>query len=114
MAQVAGRNPTPPREEPAYRAVAQSLRDQIRTGAYPPTRRLPTDAELGETFGVSRQTVRQAFNQLVAEGLVYRVRGRGSTARAFMTSRSRAFRRQRVACKRTSGRPPTFRPSHHL
>jgi DNA-binding GntR family transcriptional regulator len=66
--------------EPAYRVVAASLRDEIASGAYPPTRRLPTDAELGALFGVSRQTVRQAFHQLVSEGLVYRVRGRGSFA----------------------------------
>jgi GntR family transcriptional regulator len=68
------------RGEPVYKTVAEALRAEIETGAYPPTRRLPTDAELGKTFGVSRQTVRQAFNQLVSEGLVYRVRGRGSFA----------------------------------
>ena len=68
------------RGEPAYKTVAAALRKEIRSGAYPPTRRLPTDAELGETYRVSRQTVRQAFNQLVDEGLVYRVRGRGSFA----------------------------------
>jgi DNA-binding GntR family transcriptional regulator len=66
--------------EPVYKTVAKALRAGIASGAYPPTRRLPTDAELGSTFGVSRQTVRQAFNQLVGEGLVYRVRGRGSYA----------------------------------
>lgn len=69
-----------PSAEPAYKTVAAALRADIASGAYPPTRRLPTDAELSETFGVSRQTVRQAFNQLVAEGLVYRVRRRGSFA----------------------------------
>jgi DNA-binding GntR family transcriptional regulator len=66
--------------EPAYKTVAAALRADIASGSYPPTRRLPTDAELGESFGVSRQTVRHAFAQLVAEGLVYRVRRRGSFA----------------------------------
>lgn len=66
--------------EPAYKALAGSLRDEIRAGAFPPTRRLPTDAELTRKFGLSRQTVRQAFGELVAEGLVYRVRGRGTFA----------------------------------
>jgi GntR family transcriptional regulator len=69
-----------PTREPAYKTVAASLRSQIEAGAYTPTRRLPTDAELSTTFGVSRQTVRQAFMELVAEGLVYRVRRRGSFA----------------------------------
>jgi GntR family transcriptional regulator len=68
------------KDEPAYKTVAASLREEIRAGAFPPTRRLPTDAELGETFSVSRQTVRHAFDQLVGEGLVYRVPGRGSFA----------------------------------
>jgi GntR family transcriptional regulator len=66
--------------EPAYKALAGTLRDEIRTGAFPPSKRLPTDAELSRKFGLSRQTVRQAFGELVAEGLVYRVRGRGSFA----------------------------------
>jgi GntR family transcriptional regulator len=67
-------------KQPAYKSLAGRLRDQIESGIYPPTRRLPTDAELSKEFGVSRQTVRQAFGELVGEGLVYRVPGRGSFA----------------------------------
>lgn len=66
--------------EPAYRALAEALREQIAAGAFPPDQRLPTDAELGDSYGVSRHTVRQAFGELVGEGLVYRVPGRGSFA----------------------------------
>ena len=65
---------------PAYQAVAAELRRRIAARDYPPDRRLPTEAELSVTFGVSRQTVRHAFAELVAEGLVYRVAGRGSFA----------------------------------
>jgi DNA-binding GntR family transcriptional regulator len=64
----------------AYKALAETLREQIQAGEFPPERRLPTDAELSSEFRVSRQTVRQAFGELVAEGLVYRVPGRGSFA----------------------------------
>jgi GntR family transcriptional regulator len=67
-------------KQPAYKSLAGSLREEIHSGAFPPSRRLPTDAELGEKFRVSRQTVRQAFGELVTEGLVYRVPGRGSFA----------------------------------
>jgi GntR family transcriptional regulator len=42
--------------------------------------RLPTESELVARHGSSRQTVRRAFQDLVAEGVVYRVPGRGTYA----------------------------------
>jgi GntR family transcriptional regulator len=69
-----------PRRGTAYGVVAESLLSDIRAGRFPPNRRLPTEAELSARFGVSRQTVRQAFSVLVSQGLVYRVPGRGSFA----------------------------------
>jgi DNA-binding GntR family transcriptional regulator len=61
-----------------YRELARELRDAILAGEFSDERRLPTEAELVAERGVSRQTVRQAYAQLVAENLVYRVRGRGT------------------------------------
>jgi DNA-binding GntR family transcriptional regulator len=63
-----------------YEVVASVLRDRIFNGGLGPDRRLPTEAELSASFSVSRQTVRKAFSELVAEGLVYRVPGRGTFA----------------------------------
>lgn len=68
--------------QPAYQTLAAELRAAIVAGEFPPQRRLPTEAELAESRQLSRQTVRQAFAQLVAESLVYRVRGRGTFATA--------------------------------
>lgn len=63
---------------PAYGQLAGLLRTQIRNNQYPGGRALPTEAELSVQHHISRQTVRRAFQDLVAEGLVYRVPGRGT------------------------------------
>lgn len=67
-----------PKRSPAYAALADGLRESIRSGQYADGRRMPTEAELAQQHEVSRQTVRRAMQQLVSEGLVYRVAGRGT------------------------------------
>jgi DNA-binding GntR family transcriptional regulator len=66
--------------EPAYRLLRQRLQDRIAAGDYRDGARLPTESELVAEHGLSRQTVRRAFQDLVAEGVVYRVPGRGTYA----------------------------------
>ena len=68
------------RPAPAYQTLRERLRDDIATGRYSDGSRLPTESELVERHGLSRQTVRRAFQDLVAEGVVYRVPGRGTYA----------------------------------
>lgn len=65
---------------PAYQVLREQLREEIRGGRYAGGARLPTESELSEQYGLSRQTVRRAFQDLVAEGMVYRVPGRGTYA----------------------------------
>jgi DNA-binding GntR family transcriptional regulator len=69
---AAGRPPT------AHGIIADALRTAIGTGTFPPSAALPTEFELCRQHGVSRQTVRRAYQDLVSEGLVYRVPGRGT------------------------------------
>lgn len=68
------------RPAPAYQALRQQLRDEIAAGVYRDGARLPTESELVARHGLSRQTVRRAFQDLVAEGVVYRIPGRGTYA----------------------------------
>lgn len=78
---MAARTPSPARSRrqgTAHGQVAEQLRRDIRGNRFPPGASLPTEAELGETFGVSRQTIRRAYQDLVAEGLVHRIPGRGT------------------------------------
>ncbi len=67
-------------EATAYRQLAAGLRQAVADGRYPPGQRLPTEAELVASTGLGRQTVRRAFQELVSEGVIYRVRGRGTFA----------------------------------
>lgn len=68
------------RAAPAYQTLRDQLRDEIAAGRYRDGARLPTESELVAAHGLSRQTVRRAFQDLVAEGVVYRVPGRGTYA----------------------------------
>ncbi|MPY98072.1 MAG: GntR family transcriptional regulator [Actinophytocola sp.] len=63
--------------EVAYRVLAEELREGILRKTFPEGR-LPTEAELAQAHGVSRQTVRRAMQELVSSGMVYRVPGRGT------------------------------------
>lgn len=61
---------------PKYYLVKREILDVIEdlpTGAV-----IPTERELASTLGTSRTTVRQAISELVAEGRLNRVQGRGT------------------------------------
>lgn len=57
--------------------VEQALRRAIAEQAFPEGK-LPTEVELAETFGVSRETVRRAAEVLQREGLLTKYRRRGT------------------------------------
>lgn len=54
---------------PVYQQVAEQLREAILDGTLAPGAPLPAERELGERFGVSRTSVREALRQLEAQGL---------------------------------------------
>ncbi|MEU6660398.1 winged helix-turn-helix domain-containing protein [Streptomyces sp. NPDC046821] len=61
-------------------AIADALRERIKTGELRAGERLPTQAELAEEFGVERGTVRQALRSLQEDGLLSNV-SKGSPPR---------------------------------
>ncbi|WP_240197047.1 GntR family transcriptional regulator [Nonomuraea lactucae] len=64
-----------------YQQVASELRKAIYSGELGPGAQLPTEAQLMEDHGVSRNTVRLALGELVNEGLVTRTPRRGTVVR---------------------------------
>lgn len=71
---LSGRSPMP-----LYHRLYVILRDRIASGAYPEGAILPSEFELTAAFSVSRITAKRALDELATEGLVERVRGRGTT-----------------------------------
>jgi len=63
---------------PLYFQLARLLADEIQDVDRPSGLRLSSEAEIGERFGVSRATVRQALQRLENEGLIQRFKGRGT------------------------------------
>ncbi len=70
-----------------FEIVSQKLKDQITSGFYTQGQTLPTEEELSEIYSVSRQTVRKALDILVAEELISKKQGSGSTVRTGKCSR---------------------------
>lgn len=68
----------PPGRDLKSRRLATHLRDAIRSRAYLPGGKLPTEQEIATAHAVSLTTVRRAMEILVAEGLVVRRQGAGT------------------------------------
>jgi DNA-binding transcriptional MocR family regulator len=67
---------------PVYRQIADHVRGQIRAGALAGGERLPTIRALADRIGVNRDTVAQAYESLITEGLLTAVVGSGTFVRA--------------------------------
>jgi len=53
-----------------YQSIAEDLRRRVSSGALAAGRLLPSEADLGDTYGASRVTIRRALEVLRDEGLV--------------------------------------------
>ncbi|GAA3964666.1 GntR family transcriptional regulator [Allohahella marinimesophila] len=63
---------------PLFQQIKAELRARILDGSYSVHERLPSEAALTESFGVSRITVRQALSELQKDGLVFKINGKGT------------------------------------
>jgi GntR family histidine utilization transcriptional repressor len=61
-----------------YQRIRSQIEDLIRSGAWAPGRKVPSEAELMAQFDCSRMTVNKAMSALAEEGLIVRRRRAGS------------------------------------
>ncbi|HOH18003.1 MAG TPA: GNAT family N-acetyltransferase, partial [Bacilli bacterium] len=61
-----------------YQKIENDLRHDILEGKYKHGDIIPSEVELAAYYKVTRMTVRQAINNLLTDGLVYRHKGRGT------------------------------------
>ncbi|WP_232797088.1 GntR family transcriptional regulator [Blastococcus atacamensis] len=90
MAQVVGGVPQLRSGVQARRMAEQRLRDEITRGVVAPGQRL-VEPELGERYGVTRNSARLALDVLIAEGLVERIPNRGARVRIVSTAEAVAI-----------------------
>ncbi|MCZ0963596.1 GntR family transcriptional regulator [Paracoccus benzoatiresistens] len=84
---------------PLYHRVYAVMRERIVNGYYPDNVPVPSEAELSDSFGVSRITIRKAMEMLSAEGLITRMRGRGT----FVTDRAQQSALNRAVVSNING-----------
>lgn len=63
---------------PLYMQLKTALLKFIRSGTLKPHERLPSERDLGEEYGISRMTARQALQSLIRDGLLYTSIGKGT------------------------------------
>lgn len=76
---LADRDPDDPRS--VAEQIASALRAAILTGRIPPGERLPSQKELVERYGVARETVKRALDQLRSDNLIISRQGSGVFAK---------------------------------
>ncbi|MED3760484.1 GntR family transcriptional regulator [Peribacillus frigoritolerans] len=63
---------------PIYFQIEEQIKRKIENGEFQAHDALPSEREYAEQFEISRMTVRQAINNLVNDGYLYRQKGRGT------------------------------------
>jgi GntR family transcriptional regulator len=63
---------------PLYIQIQDDLYEQVRTGAFLPGARVPSEIDLVGRYSVSRMTARRALDELVNRGVLFRRQGKGT------------------------------------
>ncbi|WML45960.1 GntR family transcriptional regulator [Neobacillus sp. PS3-40] len=63
---------------PIYYQLEELIKELIEKGELKPGDSIPAEREYAEKYQISRMTVRQAFTQLVNDGYLHRIQGKGT------------------------------------
>jgi len=66
------------RRTPRYVQVIDYIQDHIMRGEWGPHHKVPSEDDLSNHFSFARGTIRQAINELVNSGILYRIQGKGT------------------------------------
>ncbi|SCF96311.1 PLP-dependent aminotransferase family protein [Streptomyces sp. Ncost-T10-10d] len=87
--------------------LMDALREAVRTGRLAPGTRLPSSRSLAVDLGIARNTVADAYAELVAEGWLTARQGSGTRV-------ARRAEPRRTVTRATRSRPVRSRPAHDL
>lgn len=65
-------------EKPKYQRLKDHIVQTIKAEKLKPGEKIYSENEMAERFSISRHTVRQAIGELVSEGWLYRIQGKGT------------------------------------
>ena len=88
----------PMSDRPAYKQIADAIRNAVNSGELAPGAKVPSEAELVRMFGVAQGTVRNALTQLRGEGLLRAEHGKGVFVRDRPPMQRKASNRGGSAC----------------
>jgi GntR family transcriptional regulator len=63
---------------PLYHQLKEILKDSIESGESKPGDLIPSENELQQVYNISRNTVKKALDDLVQEGILNRIQGKGT------------------------------------
>lgn len=66
---------------PIYQQLSDGIRSNIKLGKMAPGMQLPTVRDLADELGIARGTVKRAYDELEAAGIVEKMQGRGTFVR---------------------------------
>jgi DNA-binding LacI/PurR family transcriptional regulator len=88
---------------PFYEQIKEALRERIASGFFKAGAAIPKECDLAKELGVSRKTTRRAILELAEQGLLERIRGKGTYVRS-------SFAPQATGRKKTIGIATTQDP----